>query len=216
MSPIRFLTVICILLIHLQAAATDTTTVKQRSFELYEWGMTFGYGFVNEKIPEGNYGPFLIAGNIEFRIHRKQYDPTSPHHVLLFGEPQVVPVLLGGGISEWEAGFNVGLKYLIAIKESNGIYFHVGSGPHYISLNSPDHQAGGFAFSDNFGMGYERLFRKDIKITVAYRFRHISNLDIQSPNKGLDNHFFTLGFKKDFVHRVQQRRERKSAGLPEE
>ena len=190
--------------------AEDGPETKQRSFELFEWGASFGFGFVNEDIPEGNYGPFLLLGHLEFHAHRKQWNPDGKHFFLVFAEPQVNPVLLTGGINEWEIGCNIGLKYLIRIKERNGLYFHGGSGPHYISLNSPDHQADGFAFANNFGMGFQREFKNDIRVSVGYRFRHLSNLDVNMPNLGLDNHFFTIGFKKDFMHRVQQRKERKS------
>jgi hypothetical protein len=180
-----------------------------KAFELFEWGAAFGYGFVNEDIPEGNYGPFLLMGQIEFHIHRKNYEPGGMHHFLIYAEPQVNPVLIDGGIKEWEAGCNIGAKYFIRIRERNGFYIHGGSGPHYISMDSPEHQAGGYVFANNFGTGYQRLLKRDVHITVAYRFRHISNLDLKQPNLGFDNHFLSVGFKKDFKHRVQQRRQLK-------
>jgi hypothetical protein len=206
-----FILGLAIIGVTLQIRAADSTAVRQRSFELFEWGGSLGIGFVNEDIPEGNYGPFLLMGHLEFHAHRKQRNPASNHFLLLFGEPQVNPVVLGGGIKEWELGCNIGMKYLLRIRELNGIFFHAGSGPHYISLDSPEHQADGFVFANNFGIGYERLFKRDIRISVGYRFRHASNLDLQQPNLGLDNHFFTIGFKKDFEHRLQERRLRKTS-----
>jgi len=211
----RYIVLAGILFCTLNTFAADSTEVKNRSFELYEWGMTFGYGFVNQDIPEGNYGPFLLGGNIEFHAHRKSRKPSSHHYILLFAEPQVNPVLLGGGIKEWEAGCNIGLKYLISVKEKNSIYFHGGSGPHYISLDDP-FGGSGFGFASNVGMGYARLFKRDVKITMGYRFRQLSNLSKGTPYDAIQNHFFTMGFTKGFQNRVQQRRERKGAGLQEE
>lgn len=196
--------------------AGDSTQVRGKAFSPYQWGGQFGYGFVNEHIPEGEYGPFLLSGLLEFHLHRRTRNPEGAHFFLLYAEPQVLPVLIAGGIREWEAGCNIGAKYRVAIRDKNGLSWHVGSGPHYISLDSPQHQAGGFAFASNFGMAYDREFRRDVSITVGYRFRHVSNLDLQSPNLGLDNHFLTVGFRKDFPRRVQQRRARSSelpAGL---
>lgn len=187
-------------------APPDSTEAKSRSFELFQWGMSFGYGFVNEQLPEGDYGPFLLMAHLEFHAHKKSRDPDCRHFFLLYGEPQVNPVLLGGGIREWEAGVGVGAKYLVRIKERNGLYIHGGSGPQYISLDSPQHQADGFVFANHAGIGYQRLFKRDIRINFAYRFRHMSNLDLQTPNLGLDNHFFTIGFRKEFAHRVRERR----------
>ena len=209
---------IAILLIgSLQLRATDTTSVqKQRSVELFEWGFSLGYGFVNEQLPEGKYEPFLLLAHVEFHAHRKQRNPDSPHYFLLFGEPQINPVFVNGGLNDWEAGCNIGIKYLIKMKEINGLYFHVGSGPQFISVWSPEHQANGFAFSNNFGLGYQRVFKRDVTITFGYRFRHVSNLDLHLPNLGLDNHFFTVGFKKDFPRRALERRHYKQLRLLEE
>ncbi len=193
--------------------AQDTTTTEQKSFELYQWGLSFSYGFVNEEIGEKRYEPFLFMAHLEFHPHRKKRNPLSPHYFLLFAEPQANPVLFGGGIHEWEIGCNIGAKYLAKIKEKNSIYIHVGSGPQYISINAPEHQANGFAFSNNFGIGYQRMFKNDIEINVGYRFRHVSNLDLQLPNAGLDNHFLSIGFRKAFAQRIQIRRERKAERL---
>lgn len=203
------------LLFTAQTLPAQEEPVKSRSFELFEWGCSIGYGFVNEDIPEGNYGPILLMSHLEFHAHRKKRDSSSNHFFLVFAEPQVNPVILDGGIKEWEAGVNIGLKYLVRIKDKNGLFFHAGSGPQYISLESPEHQADGFAFANNFGMGYQRALKKNVDITIGYRFRHLSNLGINEPNLGLDNHFFTVGFKKTFPYRVQERRYRKALGLSE-
>jgi hypothetical protein len=197
--------------------ASDTTEVaQQKSFELFEWGLSFSYGFVNEKIGENRYEPFLFMAHLEFHPHRKQRNPNSPHYFLLFAEPQANPVLFGGGIKDWEMGCNIGIKYLAKIKERNSFFVHAGSGPQFISINAPEHQANGFAFANNFGIGYQRLFKNDIHITIGYRFRHVSNLDLQLPNAGLDNHFLSVGFKKEFAQRIQARMQRKQERLLEE
>ena len=132
-------------------AGDSTETV--RSFELFEWGLSFGFGFVNEDIPEGNYGPFMFGAHIEFRAGRKQRDPASPHFFLLFLEPQLNPVLVGGGIDAWEIGGNIGAKYPLVLRERNAMFFHAGSGPMYLSLKASEHQAGGINFASNFGLG---------------------------------------------------------------
>ena len=196
------------------AKASDSTTVEQQTaFDLFQWGMSLSYGFVNEKIDGNRYEPFLIMAHLEFHPHRKQRNPNAPHYFLLFAEPQANPVFFGGGIKDWEMGCNIGVKYLAKIKERNSLFVHVGSGPQYISINAPTHQANGFAFANNFGIGYQRLFKKDVHINFGYRFRHVSNLNLQLPNAGLDNHFFSIGFRKDFAHRIQQRMQRKKERL---
>ncbi len=197
--------------------ASDSTSVQQsKSFKLFEWGLSIGYGFVNEQLPNGKYEPFLALAHIEFQIQRKQRKNESPHYFLLFGEPQINPVFVNGGMNDWEAGCNIGLKYMVKLKEKNGLYVHVGSGPQFISVWSPEHQANGFAFANNFGAGYQRQIREDLEITFGYRFRHVSNLNLQLPNLGLDNHFFTVGFKKDFPKRAQARRQSKKDRLLEQ
>lgn len=209
----------CFLLLFLMSwigqisAQEDSLQLKNSRFNLFEWGLSLGYGFVNEQLPEGKYEPILLLGHLEIHAHRKKRKPTSPHYLLVFAEPQINPVLVNGAMSDWEGGVNLGLKYLLSIKEKNGLYFHAGSGPHYISVETPEHQANGFVFANNFGMGYQRKFKKEVQITFGYRFRHVSNLNINLPNLGLDNHFFTIGFKKDFPKRVQAKRKKKEAEL---
>ena len=211
----RMIAIACVcLLFGMNAAASDSTIVEEsKSFKLFEWGMSLGYGFINEQLPEGRYEPFLAMAHVEFQILGKKRKSDSPHYFLLFVEPQLNPVLVNGGINDWEAGGNIGVKYLIKIKEKNAMFFHAGSGPHFISIHAPEHQVNGYAFANNFGMGYQRWFRDDLRITLGYRFRHVSNLNLALPNKGLDNHFLTVGFKKDFPRRAQARRQNKKERL---
>ncbi len=214
MIRIYSIILVCLLCCFHTKASDSTLVEKSKSFELFEWGLTFGYGFVNESLPEGGrYEPILFLANLEFHIHKKTRDPESKHFFLLYSEPQFSPVFRNGGIKDWELGCNIGAKYLIKMNERNGLFFYVGSGPHYISLDHSAHQSKGFAFSDNFGLGYQREFNKDIKMNFGYRYRHVSNLDIKLPNDGLGNHFFTIGFKKEFAHRVQKRKARKLVEL---
>ena len=208
----NYILILLVLLFCLQVNASDSTIVtKSKSFELFEWGLTFGYGIVNESMPEdGRYEPIMLMSNLDFHLHKKNRNPDSKHFFILYAEPQFVPVFRNGGIKDWELGCNIGLKYHVQMKERNALFLYIGSGPQYISLDNSAQQSKGYAFSDNFGIGYQREFKRDIKMNFGYRFRHVSNLDIHLPNDGIDNHLLTIGFKKDFAHRVQKRKDRKA------
>lgn len=208
MQRIAYILVFFTALFQAAAQAADSTTVEARAFELHEWGAVLGIGFVNENIKGDNYGPFLLMGNLEFHLKRKQRDPDSRHYFLLYAEPQLVPVLFRGGIKAWEAGLNIGARYLLQWGERNGLAFYAGSGPQYISLDMPAFPNKHFAFANNMGMSFERDFKRDVKIAVGYRYRYLANLNLSPSNSGIANHIFTIGFKKDFPRHLQQRKER--------
>jgi lipid A 3-O-deacylase len=50
-----------------------------------------------------------------------------------------------------------------------------------------------FNFNEVAGVGMHYFFQKNIALTVEYRFRHISNCGIDSPNHGINQHFGVCG-----------------------
>jgi Lipid A 3-O-deacylase (PagL) len=53
---------------------------------------------------------------------------------------------------------------------------------------------GPFEFSSQGGGGFHFFVSKENALTFAFRFRHISNAGIKSPNSGLNTYFFNVGW----------------------
>ncbi len=108
-------------------------------------------------------------------------------------------------VNSWETGINVVLilfanfiKQLTPDKQP-AIYLLAGSGPHYIH-SSPDRQAEGFIFSDNFGLGFKIPFSKHYLFDVRCGIRHLSNASLKQPNDGIDNILIGAGIKYRKLH----------------
>lgn len=92
-----------------------------------------------------------------------------------------------------EFGLNLGLRNYIRINENLYLYQMLGSGPHYISAKL-DRQASGFIFSDNLAIGSFIRTGKHRFLNALFGIRHISNANLELPNKGVNAWFLMLGF----------------------
>ncbi len=146
-----------------------------------------------ENLPEGSeYKPILIQANFRFPLLKKE----GRNQLSLLVQPQFNPVLnINHQADEFifEAGVNLGLAYEYLLSSHLILYAGAGVGPHYINVQTGI-QADGFIFSDNFFIGMHQI-SADEKWLLSYefRFRHISNAGLQSPNSGIDNFFGGIG-----------------------
>lgn len=157
--------------------------------------LSVGASFIGEKLPEGTvYYPLNILARIYLKHYSKKDGGLS-----IYAEPQFVPVFLAQSKDmAFEFGANLGLEYLVELSQNFFATAAIGSGPHYITVQT-DIQSPGFIFSDNFELGV--LFsphQSATQFNVRARFRHISNAGIRNPNKGIDNWFFIFGASTTF------------------
>lgn len=192
---IRFIILLCIICI------INSPLLSQNESNSYinsnTSGFLIGYSFVDEMLPEGNsYHPINLIYNYTFPLKKKQVDNKS--NLFLQFEPQINPVFINNGKNAIEFGVNVGLLYHLMIADDIILFAGIGSGPHFISINTKL-QSSGFIFSDNLILGYRRCFKswnKPLELNVQLRFRHISNAGIKEPNTGIDNFFILIGLSK--------------------
>ncbi|MEW6102027.1 MAG: acyloxyacyl hydrolase [Candidatus Omnitrophota bacterium] len=71
-------------------------------------------------------------------------------------------------------------------------YIQGGAGLIYITQQTRE-QATQFNFSDQAGAGIHYFFSKSTALSFQYRFRHISNSDIELPNKGINSNLWLIG-----------------------
>jgi lipid A 3-O-deacylase len=55
-----------------------------------------------------------------------------------------------------------------------------------------------FQFNDQFGVGTHYALRRDLLLTLEYRFLHLSNAGIDQPNDGVNSHMISIGMSRLF------------------
>lgn len=100
----------------------------------------------------------------------------------------------------YEFGFNIRLGFNFSISPKDVISTKIGSGPHYISVET-EKQAKGFTFSDYYLITIKRSLNKAVKpilIEFEFGYRHLSNAGLKVPNRSISNFIFGLGIYKTF------------------
>jgi hypothetical protein len=162
-------------------------------------GIHLGIPFAHEQLQEGRkYKPYqlLLYYNFANLLKGKQND------LFVYVEPQFVWVHFSPKTKkEGEFGVNLGLEYRLNFSEKSSLTAAIGSGPHYVSVVTPQ-QAKGFIFSDNFTLGWRQAMgNSGFDLNLKCRFRHISNAGFKVPNKGIDSWFLLLGATKSLSER---------------
>ena len=95
-----------------------------------------------------------------------------------------------------ELGANIALLIRLNLfKENFSLYGLIGSGPHLIA-STPERQANGFIFSDNFFMGVNLRISDNVFLDIRAGKRHASNLNFQFPNNGINTFIVHFGIIK--------------------
>ena len=158
-------------------------------------GIHIGIPIIHEKLSDGfQYKPFqiLLYYNFTNLLKGKKND------LFIYLEPQFVWAHFSPDRKkEFEFGTNVGLEYRFHLSDRTSLTGAIGTGPHYISVETPQ-QATGFIFSDNFTFGIrQKVGNSGTNLHLQTRFRHISNANLKKPNKGIDSWFLLMGATKD-------------------
>jgi hypothetical protein len=158
-----------------------TAKGQDRTFRFRSMGILTGYGW-DVQIKE-KYRPVFIAGDFCWQIGRG----AKKNFFAFYIEPQFNLVQTDNG-TNYEAGSNIGLRYIKNFSSQTYLYAMVGSGPHYMSATIP-RQAKGFLFSDNLGIGLMRKLNphKSLALHIQFIARHISNANLVMPNGGINN-----------------------------
>lgn len=76
-------------------------------------------------------------------------------------------------------------------------YAKVGWGVAYMTQHTHE-QSTQYNFLSHVGAGVHYSLTRNTALTVEYRFRHLSNASIKSPNSGIDAHFALAGISYQF------------------
>jgi len=160
------------------------------------WGLQIGIPHWTTTLPEGRkYIPYQLLGY--FSLHN--FSKKKKNNFWLYLEPQWVLVNYDTDQPfDLEFGANLGLKYEFNFGKTTLLTAAIGSGPHVITAETTD-QSRGFIFSDNIEVGIRQLMKKsDWEVHLKWRWRHISNANLNPPNDGIDTFLIVLGVAKGF------------------
>lgn len=162
--------------------------LAQQANRQHYTGLNLGVSVIQEDLRENYaYRPFTLLGETSLWL-------MGPVSVYAEGQLVYADIPVAPGVA-YEAGLNIGFRYQVQLAEQWLLGAAIGSGPHYITLNT-ESQAPGFIFSDNFELGFSYLLPgKDWGVNLRARFRHISNAGFKYPNRGLDNLFVVFGVR---------------------
>jgi hypothetical protein len=188
--------IVAVIILFTNYAYCEEAQKEGRTSDRFFTEMGFIAGFGSTTIIEGTYQPILLIGH--FGVDMKRYFSGLKNHsgtLSVFLEPQFNPVF--SPQTDIELGIGIGLQYMHPIVGNLSAYALGSVGPHYISVVTLQ-QASGFLFSDVIGAGLYYYLTKDSAINAGYRLRHLSNLNLKTPNLGINTNFGVIGYSVFF------------------
>ena len=120
----------------------------------------------------------------------------KPKGVLEFVVEPVMNVIINPDANA-EVGCSFFLRYSRRITSRIAPYIEGGTGMIYSSL-STNEQGTKYNFITHAGLGIQFFLNKHVALTGGYRFRHLSNADMDKQNRGIDHHFGLVGISYYF------------------
>jgi opacity protein-like surface antigen len=201
-----FLVFIYIFLLAYSAFAANSSDNKQDDKWIFpyakEIGIVSGYGHGNLK-QKGSYKVIPVIVRLGFNLDsiglgfgdlirplakKLNMNPKGFTEFLL--EPFI------NGVTEpksnIETGCNFLLKYSYPLTERIYPYVLGGLGAGYNSQHVRT-QSTQWGFISQAGFGFSYFIKKDMALSLEYRFRHFSNANTRQPNNGINTNMFLVG-----------------------
>jgi hypothetical protein len=171
--------------------ATETASQESKYFKGIEF--LSGFGLAKLRSPQGSYHVIPLFVDFDFDLKPllpKKYTPFTGLFQFVL-EPFIADVYDPN--NNVEVGSNFLFKIgLLPETAKFQPYLKGGVGFLYMSQHTIE-QGSQFNFDQYAGLGLHYFFRKNLAFTIEYRFRHISNADIERPNKGINTNFTICG-----------------------
>ena len=169
--------------------------------ESHQWLSSFslmtGYGVAPLDKNNSDYEIIPILPQFGFDINPlAEKLHIKPKGILEFVVEPVMNVIVNPGTNA-EVGCSFFLKYSQKISSRIAPYVEGGVGMIYSSLSTHE-QGTEYNFISHAGLGIQFFLNKHFALTGGYRFRHLSNADIDKQNKGIDHHFGMIGLSYYF------------------
>jgi len=159
----------------------------------------FFTGFAGAKLIEKdsyNMSPFMVDFDFDLKpaARKINFNPKGLFQFQL--EPFISYVFEPNANIEIGNGFILKLGLLQDTAKFQP-YIKLGPGIVYITMHTRE-QSTQFNFFQYGATGLHYFFKKNTALTFEYRFRHLSNASIETPNKGIESHFALIGIAYQF------------------
>jgi hypothetical protein len=169
------------------AAAAAGTDPSDSRLEL----VSFRFGGGHSERSDVQIVPFMVQAG--FRFPDLVDEPLSRIglHLQWIVEGWVAPVF--GPETTFEIGMNP-IALRLAWDRGQTIVPFASAGIGFLYTGLRDIGAGGgFQFDETVGFGVEYFVQDDLSLSLAYRYRHMSNAGVYDDNAGLDTHYGLIG-----------------------
>jgi opacity protein-like surface antigen len=190
MTRILLLAALAVLIIAPSAArADDGVDLKSAR---YEYSLLSGYGITHRGFGDtrtqvqtfdmiGRFGWFL-SRELGSGWYKGRHELLVELPVHLTVDPRVSPMVGGYLLGSWK----------FTSLESWAPYIFAGGGILYVDLGLPT-MGSRLDFSYQGGTGVQYFIRKDLALSLEYRYHHISNAGTATPNEPLNSSKILLG-----------------------
>ena len=174
----------------------DVETEKPHRW-LSSFGVVSGYGVAPLDKTSSDYEVIPLLPQFGFDIHPlAEKIHIKPKGLLEFVVEPLMNLVINPGTNA-EIGCSFMLRYSDKITSRIAPYFEGGLGMIYTTQHTHK-QSTQFNFITQAGLGLQFFLNKHVALTGGYRFRHLSNADIDKPNRGIDSHFGLVGVRYYF------------------
>ena len=186
--------IICLFLVlPLHASAEPGSTADTLHKWFRSFGFTTGYGVapLDKKDEDYEVVPLLFQFSLDINpLAQKLHIKSKITDLELLIEP--FANFIKRPSANAEIGCSFPLRYSVKLAPWIAPYVEVGLGFIYITQHVHE-QGSQFNFTTQLGIGTQFPLSDHYAFTVGYRFRHISNAGLTSPNRGVDFHFGVIG-----------------------
>lgn len=134
--------------------------------------------------------PLMVGFNFAAKPLLERIGLEIPGKVNFIVEPFVNTVISPS--KNIEVGSNFLIKYTMPLSEKIHPYLKGGVGALYMSQHTLE-QSTQYNFLPQAGGGLQYLINEKVALNFEYRWRHLSNASIKSPNSGIDANLFLCG-----------------------
>ncbi len=189
MSSLKRISILCLLLV-LLAGASWAEEEKPRSLQGIEFLTGFGVAKLEEK---GSYHitPFLVDLDFDLKPLAKKININPPSLIQGIIEPFISYVSAPDNNAEIGNNFLLKIGFVPDTWKFQP-YFKGGVGLVYITQHTIE-QGSQFNFNEYTGLGMHYFFKKNLALTIEYRYRHLSNAGIEKPNSGINTSYGICG-----------------------
>ena len=173
-------------------SGTESTPPEEKPHKwLREVGLLTGYGTASLD-DQSDYGIIPILTQFGFDINplaRKLH--INPRGTIEGVVEPLMNVVISPDTNA-EVGCSFLLKYSDHITSRIAPYIEGGFGIIYTTQHTRE-QSTQYNFLSQVGVGLQFFLNEKFALTGGYRFRHMSNAGIKTPNRGINHHFALLG-----------------------